>query len=116
MTKSFFFLASFLLTFQISASAQQSASEQTLSASYDLGIERAKQPQEFMMQSQVWKMGPDGKRLDTTTYTVHLRSAPVSEGDEFTCVRFTLRFGNKNEIAIPSLAGWKYVYRRTSNY
>jgi hypothetical protein len=116
MTKSFFFLASFLLTFRISAFAQQSASEQTLNTSYDLGIERAKQPQEFIMQSQVWKMGPDGKRVDTTIYTVHLRSTPVTDGDEFTCVRFTLRIGNKNEISIPSLAGWKYVYRRTGNY
>ena len=70
------------------------------------------------MESQLWKMGPNGKRIDTTVYTVHLRSVPLSspdQADEFTCLRFTIRFGASNEISIPSLSGWKYLFRRTAN-
>ena len=115
MTKSSVCSALIFLTIGFTTTAQ-STTEKALSTSYELGGEHAKAPQEFMMESQVWKMGPDGKRLDTTVYTVHLRSTPADVGDEFTCVRFTIRFGNKNEISIPSLVGWKYVYRKTEDY
>jgi len=116
MIRSYFsFLVAFLLLSNF-AFTQDPSVQKALATSFNLGGDHAKQPQEFIMRSEVWKMGPDGKRLDTTTYSVHLRSAAVADGDEFTCVRFTIRFGNNNEISIPSLAGWKYVYRNTTNY
>jgi hypothetical protein len=110
-----FLLVVFFL-FTITVIAQEHSVEKALVTSFNFSRDHSKEPQEFIMQSQLWKIGPDGKRIDTTTYTVHLRSTPVSDGDEFTCVRFAIQFGKKNETSIPSLAGWKYIYRNTENY
>ena len=118
MIKSSLSILFFLLLTSFHLVAQQSITTQALNVSYDLSRDHSKEPQEFVMESQLWKMGPNGKRIDTTVYTVHLRSVPLSppdQADEFTCLRFTIRFGASNEISIPSLSGWKYLFRRTAN-
>ena len=103
MIKSSFTFAAFFLFTHI-LFAQDPSVQKAVATSFDLAGDHSKEPQQFIMQSQLWKIGPDGNRIDTTTYTVHLRSTPVADGDEFTCLLFTIRFGNKNDISIPSLA------------
>jgi hypothetical protein len=103
-----------LITRCISSSAQDANVDHALSSRFDLSRDHSKEPQEFIMQTQVWKIAADGKRVDTTIYTVHLKSMPATpgqKGDEFTCVRFTIQSGNGNEVSIPSLSGWKHFYQ-----
>jgi hypothetical protein len=100
------------------ASAQQKNAKEALTATYDLGIEHSKEPQQFIMRSQLVLFAPDGSRKDSTLYTLYLHCVPgkkAEDGDEYTCTRFTVRSNNAPEVSIPSLANWKYVYKQTAN-
>jgi hypothetical protein len=102
----------------ISVTAQQKKVEEVVKEKYELGGTHSKDPQNFMMQSQLVQLGPDGTRKDSTLYTLYLHCVPgrnVEEGDEYTCTRFTVRSNSAAEVSIPALAGWKYVYNKTSN-
>jgi len=100
------------------ASAQQKNAKEALTATYDLGIEHSKEPQQFIMRSQLVLFAPDGSRKDSTLYTLSLHCVPgkkAEDGDEFTCTRFTVRSNDAPEVSIPALANWKYVYKPTGN-
>ena len=117
------YLRSFLLlaiAFHVvlSSFAQQKNTQAALLNRYDLGMPDSKEPQSFLMQSKLILLAPDGTRKDSTIYTLHLRCIPGKnreEGDEYTCTRFTVRSNNEQEISIPSVSNWKYIYRTTAS-
>src|SRR6476619_7096025 len=79
------------------ASAQSKVEQQVLNARYDFSREHSSAPQQFLMQSKLMQIGPDGKKKDSTIYTLRLNCIPgkhATDGDEYTCVRFTIRTNN----------------------
>jgi len=112
----FLLLSSFLILF--SAQAQVKRVEDVMKARYELGRDHAKEPQSFIMQSKLMQIGPDGKKKDSTIYTLRLNCVPgknVSDGDEYTCVRFTIRTNKGPEVSIPALTNWKYTFKKSAN-
>ena len=100
------------------ASAQSSAGQQMLNVKYDFSREHSREPQQFIMQSKLMQIAPDGKKKDSTIYTLRLNCMPgknATDGDEYTCVRFTIRANNAPEVSIPALENWKYIFKKSGN-
>jgi hypothetical protein len=113
-----FFLFILSSTSFYSVKAQEAGIEKTLTAAYHLGGDHSRTPQSFIMRSQLIQLGPDGKRIDSTLYTLYINCTPgvsVNDGDEYTCTRFTIRINASPEVSIPSLANWKYLYKTTAD-
>jgi hypothetical protein len=118
MIKSSFIVSLLILSriFVFSLSAQETDLQKTLGAAYDLTRDHSREPQSFIMQSQLVQLGPNGKRIESTLYTLHIKCTPgksLKDGDEYTCTRFTIRINASPEVSIPSLANWKYIYKTT---
>jgi hypothetical protein len=64
-----------------------------LQQEYDMVPPHVKDTQYYMMESKLLRYDLDGL-----------------EGDEYTCMKFTVQLNNSPEIAIPSLANWKYFF------
>jgi len=111
-------LLSYYLFLFYFGSAQSRAGQQVLNAKYDFSGEHSRDPQQFIMQSKLMQIGPDGKKKDSTIYTLRLNCVPgknVSDGDEYTCVRFTIRTNKGAEVSIPALTNWKYTFKKSAN-
>jgi hypothetical protein len=70
--------------------------------------------QYYRMESRMVSHGPDGTRANTDIYRLTLKCVPAAsgtDGDRWTCLRFTIQLGDAPEVAIPSLSGWSYLYR-----
>jgi len=84
---------------------------------FDLGAERSADTQYFHLVTKVIQYGLDGTRASTETFRMDLKCLPGrqtgTEGDTFTCRRFTIRRGDGREVGIPALEGWTYVFRQT---
>ena len=110
-------LSYYLFLFYL-GSAQSRPGQQVLNAKYDFSGEHSHDPQQFIMQSKLMQIGPDGKKKDSTIYTLRLNCVPgknVSDGDEYTCVRFTIRTNKGPEVSIPALTNWKYTFKKSAN-
>jgi hypothetical protein len=86
----------------------------TLSGAFNLAGDRAMAVQYFTMETKVTMHAPDGSITGTDIYRLSLRCAPVgktrSEGDVFTCLRFSVQLDNGPELSIPSLEGFTYAF------
>ena len=115
--KRIFFFTSTLF-FSHVALAQSRAEQQVLNAKYDFNGEHSRAPQQFIMKSKLMQIGPDGKKKDSTIYTLRLSCLPgknVTDGDEYTCERFTIRTNNGPEVSIPALTNWEYAFKKSDN-
>ena len=85
-----------------------------LGQEFDLAGEPAQESQYFMMESRLISYALDGKRIGTDIFRLQLKCVPAKiagkEGDEYTCVRFTVQQGNNPEAEIPVLKNWKYLF------
>jgi hypothetical protein len=88
-----------------------------LSGPFDLGGELALKVRDYVQESQVVRLGFDGKRMGVETYVIKLRLVPAElsgkDGDEYTVQEASVKLGDQAAETIPELAGWTYVYRRT---
>ena len=82
---------------------------------FDLAGEPTQETQYFLMESRLFSFALDGKRIGTDIFRLHLKCVPAKiageEGDEYTCVRFTVQQGDNPEAAIPVLTNWKYIFK-----
>ncbi|MEP7143979.1 MAG: hypothetical protein ABI707_13950 [Ferruginibacter sp.] len=113
-------LAIFLTIPVVYLSAQQKpVVNEVLQQEYDLTPPHSKDTQYYVMESKLLKYDLDGTRKGSDIYRLSLRCVPgnktVSEGDEYTCLKFTIQLNNSSEISIPSLANWKYLFKLTGN-
>jgi hypothetical protein len=87
-----------------------------LSSQFDLAKERQSVVSYYIQETQVIQLGFDGRRKGVETYTVKLRVVPAKlagkEGDEYTVREFSIKFGDKEPVTIPELAGWSYVFKQ----
>ncbi len=68
------------------------------------------------MESKLITYALDGTLVGTEIFRLHLKCVPAkvagNDGDEYSCVRFTLQKGDALEAAIPALENWTYVFNR----
>jgi len=93
-------------------SAQQPG-KKVLNQQYNLLPSVSKDTQYYEMESTLQKHALDGTIQGTDVYRIYLRCVPATnaaKGDEYTCLRFTIQIDTAAEVAIPSLANWKYYF------
>ncbi len=88
--------------------------ESILRQTFDFTAAHLPQPQLFDMETQVITYAPDGKRVNTDVLKLRLKCVPGKEADEYTCVRFAVKFGNAPEVTVPAIANWTYRYKATA--
>ena len=100
-------------------SAQQiSNTKKLLRQEYNLVPPYSKDTQYYEMESKLQKHAPDGTLQGRDVYRLYLRCIPSgipSQGDEYTCLKFTVQVDSSAEISIPSLTNWKYFFSLTAN-
>lgn len=101
------------------SSVTLSADDAILRQTFDLGAPRTSQPQRFEMETQVISYALDGTRTGTDVYRIHLACVPGratgKDADEYTCMKFTAQFAGTDEVAIPALKDWKYLFKNTES-
>ena len=100
-------------------SAQQiSNTKKLLRQEYNLVPQHSKDTQYYEMESKLQKHALDGTPQGRDVYRLYLRCVPssnTSQGDEYTCLKFTVQINDSAEISIPSLTNWKYFFSLTAN-
>jgi hypothetical protein len=90
-----------------------------LRQTFDFAGARSPQPQLFDMETVVITYAPDGKRVNTDVLRLQLKCAPArmtgKDADEYTCIRFAVKFGDAPEVTVPAVANWTYPFKVTSS-
>ena len=86
-----------------------------LRQTFDFAGARSPQPQWFDMETVVITYAPDGKRVNTDVLKLQLKCVPGKDADEYTCIRFAVKFGDAPEVTVPALANWTYSFKRTAD-
>lgn len=86
-----------------------------LNGPFDLAGELKPEVRYYIQESAVVRMGVDGKRISSETFTLKLKCVPAvlsgKGGDEYTCAEMRIRSADGTTAAIPALAGWTYVFK-----
>jgi hypothetical protein len=86
-----------------------------LRQTFNLGGERSRQIQYFQMESKLITYALDGKRVSTDVFRLRLKCVPAkmagTEGDQWTCARFTVQLGDEPEVEVPAVKNWTYVFK-----
>lgn len=86
-----------------------------LKQEFNLAGERSQEPQFYVMKSECINYALDGKRLSKDVYKLYLKWDPAKiagkAGNEMTCVKFTVQFGDAPEVIIPALQNWSYSFQ-----
>ena len=102
----------------LTAGEPKGGDDSILRQTFDLGAKRSPQPQAFDMETRVITYAPDGKRVNTDIVRLQLKCVPASvtgkDADEYTCVKFTVQFGDGPELVVPALTNWTYPFKTTA--
>ena len=90
------------------------ADDSILREPFDFTVARSPQPQLFDMETVVITYAPDGKRINTDILRLQLKCVPGKDAEEYTCLRFALKFGDNPEVTVPAIANWSYPYKATA--
>jgi len=86
-----------------------------LEQEFNLAGKRYQETQFYIMNSECINYALNGKRLSKDVYRLYLKWVPAKiagkAGDEMTCVKFTVQFGDAPEVAIPVLENWSYSFQ-----
>ncbi len=86
-----------------------------LRQTFNLGGERSCQIQYFQMESKLLTYALDGKRVSTDVFRLRLKCVPTkiagTEGDQWTCTRFTVQLGDEPQVEVPAVKNWTYVFK-----
>lgn len=106
---------SFLFVLFPSAVYSQQDNNSFLKQEFNLAGERSQETQFYVLKSELINYALDGKRLSKDIYKLFLKWVPTEvaekEGDEYSCIKFIVQFGDGKEVTIPALANWSYLYR-----
>jgi len=100
----------------LAAGESKRMDDSILRQAFDFSAPRSAQPQAFDMETRVITYAPDGKRVNTDILRLQLKCAPAAaakDAYEYTCVKFTLKFGDAPEVTVPALANWTYLFKAT---
>ncbi|MBN1505800.1 MAG: hypothetical protein JW955_03085 [Sedimentisphaerales bacterium] len=102
----------------LAAGESKRVDDSILRQTFDFAAPRSPQAQWFDMETVVITYGPDGKRVNTDILRLHLKGTPArvagKDADEYTCIRFAVKFGPGSEVTVPALANWTYPYKMTA--
>ncbi len=97
----------------IPAAAQQKS---LVNREFNLAGKHSPETQYFIMESKLVTYSLDGKRDKADIFRLHLKCVPAkiagTEGDEYTCIQFTVKQEGGSEVTIPALENWTYVFKR----
>ncbi len=86
-----------------------------LRQTFNLGGQRTPQTQYFLMESKLFTYALDGKRIGKDVFRLRLKCVPAgiagTEGDQWTCSKFTVQLGDEPEVEIPAVKNWTYVFK-----
>jgi hypothetical protein len=90
----------------------------TLHGPFDLAVVHSPTIQYFTMESRMMTYALNGDRLGTDVFRMYLKCVPSSvsgkDGDEFTCLKFTVQLTNTPESEIPALKNWSYLLSKNT--
>lgn len=113
-TKSYLIIYFFFILFPFIVFSQ-TTDHSILKQEFNLAGERSQEKQFYRMNSECINYALDGKRLSKDVYRIFLKWVPAkiagTVGDEMTCVKLTVQFGDTSEAAIPALANWSYSFQ-----
>jgi hypothetical protein len=99
--------------------AQQISNDiKILKQEFNLVPPHSKDIQYFDMVSKLQQHAPDGTPLGWDVYHLSLRCVPSADpsvGDEYTCLKFSVKMHDSAEVLIPSLTNWKYRFKLTAS-
>ena len=88
-----------------------------LQGPFDLAGELKPEARYYIQESTVIRIGFDGKRISSETFTLKLKCIPAAlsgkGGDEYTCAEMRIRSTDGTTATIPALAGWTYIFKNT---
>lgn len=103
------------ITFFIIVNIIEAQTPSILDQEFNLAGEPARETQYLLMESSLFSYALDGQRIGTDIFRLHLKYVPAkiagTEGDEYTCVRFSIQQGDGAETTIPVLKNWKYLFK-----
>ena len=110
----FLVLIALLVVVHVVAIRPRLGDDSILGDSFDLAGERSQEVQYYLMESTLVTYALDGTRVATDVFRLRLQCIPAStagtEGDEYSCARFTVQHGDAPETAIPALENWTYIF------
>jgi len=98
----------------LGAGESKTMKDPILRQTFDLAAPRTREAQSYEMETRVITYAPDGKRVNTDILRLRLGCVPGPDADRYTCRKFTVQFGGAPEVAVPALADWTYVFRKTA--
>ena len=94
----------------LNLSAQKkSSAENILNQEFNLVPQHSMDTQYFEMESKLQNHAPDGTPQGWDIYHLYL----PSKGDQYTCLKFTVKINSLPEVSIPSLTDWQYSFKLT---
>jgi len=90
-----------------------SSTKKILEKEYNLIVTHSSDTQYYEMESRLQKHALDGTPAGLDIYRLYLRCVPAVnplQGDEYTCIKFTVQVNKADPVTIASLAGWKYYF------
>ncbi len=85
---------------------------------FDLSIEKVQEKQYFIMESWLKNFSADGSLQGTDIFALQLKYEPnvndPSQKGHYTCVNFSISYGDTKKISIPALKNWNYVFNDSS--
>src|SRR5512137_2033658 len=101
------------------AAARLPADLAGLAGPFDLGGPLKPEVRYYVQTTDYINFGFDGRRAGITTYTVKVKVVPAAlsgkGGDEYTVREFSVKTGSGEAETVPSLAGWRYVFKRSES-
>ncbi len=86
-----------------------------LRQTFELGGERSQQTQYYLMESKLIHYALDGTRTGMDIFRLRLKCVPATiagtDGDQYTCAKFTVQLAGETEVEIPALKSWSYVFK-----
>jgi hypothetical protein len=86
-----------------------------LQQTFELGGERSQQTQYYLMESKMLYYTLDGTRAGTDVFRLSLKCVPATiagtDGDQYTCAKFTVQLADETEVEIPALRNWSYIFK-----
>ncbi len=103
----------------LAAGESKRMDDSILRQTFDFAGARSPQPQLFDMETVVISYGPDGKIVNTDILRLQLKCMPArvtgKDADEYTCIRFAVKFGDSPEVTVPAMANWTYLFKATGS-
>ncbi len=103
----------------LAAGESKRMDDSILRQTFDFAGARSPQPQLFDMETVVITYAPDGKRVNTDVLRLQLKCAPAratgKDADEYTCIRFAVKFGDSPEVTVPAMANWTHPFTTTAS-